>query len=217
MESIYDRITPWHPPESDTQSHRADGYVRYQIETRSELFFFARLDEGVSDRAPSLPPPHLEVSIKILVSLPPTYPQSAPPQLQLLSRYIGPFGVDSVLFGSILKTYISEHGVQWSNTGDVCIFDGLENVTESCVAWFEDHLSQVVAGSMQREHDKTSLSLDKPSPPLAAETALLPAPIAAALPAGLRIFEAEPIIDRKSSFVGRACPITHPSQVEKLI
>lgn len=38
------------------------------------------------------------------------------------------------------------------------------------------------------------------------------APVANALPEGLQLFTAEPITDRKSAFVGRACRISHPSE-----
>ena len=38
----------------------------------------------------------------------------------------------------------------------------------------------------------------------------------AEMPPGVTIVEAEPIQDRKSAFVGRACRITDPSQVGKL-
>ena len=34
-----------------------------------------------------------------------------------------------------------------------------------------------------------------------------------ALPEGIQMFTAEPITDRKSVFVGRACRISHPSEV----
>lgn len=40
-----------------------------------------------------------------------------------------------------------------------------------------------------------------------------PVPQDVALPEGIKIIEAEPIVDRKSVFVGRACLISHPSQV----
>jgi hypothetical protein len=33
-----------------------------------------------------------EVQVKVLVSLPSSYPTTTPPQLQLLDRYLGPFG-----------------------------------------------------------------------------------------------------------------------------
>ena len=35
----------------------------------------------------------------------------------------------------------------------------------------------------------------------------------AKMPDGVEFTVAEPIVDRKSVFIGRACPITHPSQV----
>lgn len=37
------------------------------------------------------------VKIRVLVSLPPTYPNSSPPQLQLLGRYVGQFPIDAGL------------------------------------------------------------------------------------------------------------------------
>ncbi|KAG8936166.1 eIF2 kinase Gcn2p negative regulator [Tulasnella sp. 418] len=37
------------------------------------------------------------------------------------------------------------------------------------------------------------------------------------LPPGIQIYECEPIHDRKSAFVGRACAITHPDQVPMII
>jgi hypothetical protein len=40
--------------------------------------------------------------MRVLVSLPPTYPNSAPPQLQLLGRYMGSFGIDSGLCESTI-------------------------------------------------------------------------------------------------------------------
>lgn len=40
-----------------------------------------------------------------------------------------------------------------------------------------------------------------------------PTPTNVALPEGIKLIEAEPIVDRKSVFVGRACQISHPSQV----
>ncbi len=35
--------------------------------------------------------------MRVLVSLPPTYPNSSPPQLQLLGRYLGSFSIDAGL------------------------------------------------------------------------------------------------------------------------
>ncbi|KAI1789243.1 hypothetical protein LXA43DRAFT_893196 [Ganoderma leucocontextum] len=43
---------------------------------------------------------------------------SASPQMQLLSRLIGPYGVGVSLFGTILGTYISWYAVEWTPGGE---------------------------------------------------------------------------------------------------
>jgi len=157
----------------------------------------------------SLPSPCEDVSIRVLVSLPENYPATVPPQLQLLSRYIGAFGADAGLFGEILRTFISStSGVEWA--GDVCVFDGLQSVLECCAAWYGERLSADVAGELSRSDTPANHTPEAPPPP--------PPPTESAtyippLPAGIEIFVAEPIMDRKSSFVGRACAISDPSEV----
>jgi hypothetical protein len=161
-------------------------------------------------------PSHEDISIRILVSIPPTYPASNPPQLQLLSRYIGAFGVDSSLFGSILRTFISVSGVEWTPES-VCVFDGLQNVLERCEAWYEDKLNRETAGELLREdaHTRNHILVEPDEPFEASTTADEKdrVPLDTALPENIKIIEAEPIVDRKSVFVGRACRISDPSQV----
>ena len=159
----------------------------------------------------SFPPPHDAISLLVLVSLPHSYPATSPPQLQLLSRYIGAFGVDAELFGSIIKTFMSVNGIEWT-PGLVCVFDGLENVLERAVRWYERRLESMKAGEALREQNH----LDPVKGPELGDNAAVipPADIQpVALPEGIELFEAEPIIDRKSAFVGRACRISDPAQV----
>ena len=148
------------------------------------------------------------VTLRILVSLPPTYPSSAPPQLQLLSKYIGNFGADSGLFGAILRTYISVNGVEWS-PDTVCVFDGLQSVVERCTVWYEDRLSAEKASELLRADEKEERTV--------IETVETRGPVVQveedSLPADIEIHVAEPIVDRKSVFVGRACRITDANQV----
>ncbi|KAF7292974.1 hypothetical protein MIND_01196600 [Mycena indigotica] len=159
----------------------------------------------------SLPAPHEEVSIRVLVSLPDNYPASAAPQLQLLSRYIGAFGADSALFGAILRTFISAtSGVEWA--GEVCVFDGLQNVLERCSVWYNERLSADAIGELQRADDHAAAHQHTQAP----ERQSQPPPnvdVVAPLPEDIKMFVAEPIADRKSSFVGRACAISSPAQV----
>ncbi|KAJ7591490.1 ribosomal protein S5 domain 2-type protein [Mycena floridula] len=159
----------------------------------------------------NLAAPHDQISIKILVSIPPTYPASSPPQLQLLSRYIGDFAADSNLFGSILKTFISVAGVQWS-ADSVCVFDGLEHVIEGCTRWYEEHLTSEKVQSLMR------LETESPQLPLVPQNLkdnFLSEP--SILPKGIQIFEADPIFDRKSIFCGRACRISDPAEVPLIL
>ncbi|KAF8897923.1 imprinted and ancient [Infundibulicybe gibba] len=196
LQSIYgdDAVRTWHPPANDSRRRSEDvATIRYEVSL-------------------SLPSPHEDVAIRVLVSLPPTYPVSSPPQLQLLSRYIGAFAVDSGLFGSILRTFISITGIEWT-ADTVCVFDGLQNVLERCLAWYEDHLSADVAGELAREDSKDHNEFNTtniPAPDVEKESPKAPL---ASMPAGIQIFVADAILDRKSSFVGRACRVSHPSEV----
>jgi hypothetical protein len=179
------------------------------------------MSESRSNACSGSLPSHEDTSIRILVSIPPTYPSSSPPQLQLLSRYIGAFGVDSSLFGSILRTFISVSGVEWTPES-VCVFDGLQNVLERCEGWYEDKISREAAGELLRE-DALSRNhvLIEPDESLIAPSSINVekdrVSFDTALPEGIEIVEAEAIVDRKSIFVGRACRISHPSQVQCMI
>ena len=102
----------------------------------------------------------------------------------------------------------------------MCVFDGLENAKEKCGRWYEEQLSVKAVGEMVREETKeskvSSASDEPPGPsedvPPTHATASEPQ-VSVELPEGLEVIEAEPIVDRKSSFVGRACKITSPDQV----
>lgn len=159
----------------------------------------------------SLLPPHDTISLQVLVSLPPSYPTTSPPQLQLLSRYIGAFGVDADLFGSIIKTFMSVNGVEWT-PGVVCIFDGLQSVLERAAHWYEQRIESKKATEALREQSHSSLRTIE-NHEAGARASTLNSTLPVTLPEGVRLVEAEPILDRKSTFVGRACRISDPAQV----
>ncbi|KAG9074328.1 eIF2 kinase Gcn2p negative regulator, partial [Ceratobasidium sp. UAMH 11750] len=159
----------------------------------------------------SLQSPHEDVSLHILVTMPPSYPASSPPQLQLLSRYIGAFSVDPGLSGLVLRTYFSSlAGVAWA-PGDSAVFDGVEHVRERATTWYQGKLSEKTAGELQREIDKethTAGLVHESEKEIPKELA-----VPVELPAGIEFTVTEPITDRKSVFIGRACRITHHEQV----
>ncbi|WWC67710.1 uncharacterized protein I206_101622 [Kwoniella pini CBS 10737] len=108
--------------------------------------------EGIDEQKVPEDPPNM----RVLVSLPPTYPNSSPPQLQLLGRYLGNFGIDSGLFGDITRTYISSNGITFS-PGDVCVFDGLTHVQTIVRNWYISNLSISQEGESAREEDRNKL------------------------------------------------------------
>ncbi|KAF8607568.1 UPF0029-domain-containing protein [Ceratobasidium sp. AG-I] len=203
LESIYlpENIRIW----PISLSHPESGYSK----TRFEIIT-------------SLQSPHEDTSLHILATLPRSYPATSPPQLQLLSRYIGPFIVDPALSGPVLRTYFSSlTGVAWT-AGDVAVFDGVEHVREKATQWYQEKLSEETAGKLQREldreqqHPSQPIQSSRPSSP--SQPHLLNETSAAVeLPSGIEFTIAEPITDRKSVFIGRACRITHHEQVPLLL
>ena len=128
-----------------------------------------------------------------------------------------------------MRTYISINGTEWTQD-TVCVFDGLQNVLERCLAWYEDRLNSEKVGELARDDLKGQLGngvieAGRSSPdinhygeeeregPILDEHQNLPI----ALPTGVEIFVADPLTDRKSVFVGRACRISHPSEVSDCV
>ncbi|KAG8742343.1 succinate semialdehyde dehydrogenase NADP+ linked [Ceratobasidium sp. 414] len=143
--------------------------------------------------------------------MPPSYPASSPPQLQLLSRYVGAFSADPGLSGLVLRTYFSSlTGVAWT-PGDSAVFDGVEHARERATTWYQGKLSEKTAGELQREIDRESHTTE----PVREIEKGIPKELAepVELPTGIEFTIAEPITDRKSVFIGRACRITHHEQV----
>ena len=95
------------------------------------------------------------------------------------------------------------------------VFDGIENVKERCSLWYSERLSQDEIGEMLRDDEKDKgLAVSFSEHEEQSDTAVSgPSSDPAPMPKGLELFVSEPIVDRKSVFVGRACRITDPSQV----
>ncbi|TIA87254.1 hypothetical protein E3P99_03289 [Wallemia hederae] len=168
--------------------------------------------------------PHDEISISILISLPPTYPHAAPPQMQLLSKYIGSHGVDSALFGEILRSFVSElAGAQWVQD-EPAIYNGIEDAREKCTRWYEDLSTRVVVGELQREEERENRLATNPQL-IAQEKQLEEEAILAAsmehqldgLPEGLEIITTPSVTYTKSTFAGHCVRISSPSQVPLIL
>ena len=110
---------------------------------------------------------------------------------------------------------MSVNGVEWT-PGVVCVFDGLQSVLERVLQWYEQRLESKRAGEALREQSHPSPHLIGPEKPDASSSTSVSVPLntqSVALPEGIKLYEAAPIVDRKSAFIGRACRISDPAQV----
>lgn len=110
---------------------------------------------------------------------------------------------------------MSFNGVEWT-PGVVCVFDGLQSVLERVLHWYEQRLESKRAGEALRGQSHPGPHLiEKPD---ASSSTSVSAPLntqPVALPEGIKLYEAAPIVDRKSAFIGRACRISDPAQVSE--
>lgn len=162
-----------------------------------------------------------DLSIKLSATLPSGYPQTlSPPQLQLLSKYVGSHGVNHSLFGQILRIYYQ--GVDATDhvtfqQGEVALFDGVERVREKVEVWY----SEREAERLQRQQDDKShiraahtedlqsdLNEKEESPPSKAEKVKQKK---------VTIFSSPAITERKSVFVGHAALLTDVAQVAPIL
>jgi len=128
----------------------------------------------------------------------------------------------------------------------VCVFEGLTHVQSLARAWYAANLSEGIAGERAREaerernHTKPFLGPDpveeppmssltvRPSPSRAnfsyskkgGEEEDVPTTVANAeknLPAGFKIVSSEPLVEKKSTFVGHAVRVTDEREVPLVI
>lgn len=102
---------------------------------------------------------------------------------------------------------MSADGVSWS--AEVCVFEGLESVISHCTRWMENQTADFAKRNFSVPETNMSLpNLPYPDDqPQGTNSDPLPHH------QHIEMYLAEPIVDRKSVFIGRACAITHPSEV----
>lgn len=137
----------------------------------------------------------------------------------------------TVPVGDITRTYITSAGVPFV-PGDVCVFDGLVHVQSLVGTWHAARVAEVGAGEAARTGGRSGTGASTPAErdpaPSRAEAAAVEASLArlalerpkpSAKPARPlpKLFTSEPILDRKSAFVGHACKITDEDDVMAVV
>lgn len=158
----------------------------------------------------SLPMSDAKVVVRILIQLPPGYPDAdVPPKFKLLNKYIGRFGADASVqqFVAAVFQTESENEVEWVR-GEAMLFEGIETITEHIRSWY-DTRSQDQAPTEEGQSEATAATIpeekESSRDTIASIRSVRIDPSA--------IVRSESIVERKSEFLGHAVRITHPDQV----
>lgn len=161
-----------------------------------------------------------DLRIHIILSIPHDYPAISPPLLQLQDIYLHSYPVDDTLFAEICRVYMhqagSGKGIDFQ-PGEVCLFDGIEWIRTRCTEYAQDRRrkeeeGQAAMKARQREEDRgeriESVQAVTTQP---ASNRVEEKPFQRrACPV---IISAEPIVDRKSSFIGHCAKVTSLDEV----
>ncbi|KAH8922941.1 UPF0029-domain-containing protein [Atractiella rhizophila] len=163
----------------------------------------------------TLPFPFESVPLQILISLPPSYPNDRAPSLQLLNKYIGSYATDPSIFGLVLRCYMHEDQ-RWTE-GEACLFDGLEWVRERCAEWYTEREDEMRARKVERGVDDTVP--DQEEKWQANDVVDVPERVREAKPPSkvFKVVVSEPIVDRKSTFIGHCVVLKSPDEVPEFL
>ncbi|UZJ52492.1 hypothetical protein CBS101457_001812 [Exobasidium rhododendri] len=151
--------------------------------------------------------------VRLSAILPSGYPQGPnPPQLQLLSRYVGPHRVDHTLVEQIRRIFSRIESPNCHldfHPGEVVLFEGIEMVREIVGAWY----SEREAKKMQKKEGDELVQLT--TTPGAVEQSIFDNLEDETISPSKQILlvNAPAITERKSIFVGHCSPINDPAQV----
>lgn len=115
------------------------------------------------------------------------------------------------------------HEDAW-HEGEVAIFEGIERAREECDDFLNTKLTELDAKKAVDDHTTQEdlelarkLQLEEDASEALAATPRQVERQQAKLPEGCKLFTSEPIMDRKSVFIGHACRITSPSDVSQVV
>jgi hypothetical protein len=162
------------------------------------------------------------LSIRLSATLPSGYPQtSSPPQIQLLSKYVGSHGVDHLLFGQVLRIFyqstdVNDHVV--FQQGEVALFDGIERVREKVEVWYSKReASQLHTKKDDESHSKAQQGEEDLESRVDERVEERPPSKAGKESSGIEVFSSPAISERKSTFIGHAAVLTNLSQVALIL
>ena len=153
--------------------------------------------------------PQNEVELDLLIAVPSAYPSDFP-AVVLQDRFIEAYLVDTELSTAIAMALADDGG--WE-PGMPALYEAVERARTIAGEWLRRHRDATLVSQIERAEDHPETPrFEAPTTPRAHPQALRYA-MAPQMPDGLAFVSAEPIVDRKSVFIGHAVAVSEPSQV----
>ncbi|EFP86362.1 eIF2 kinase Gcn2p negative regulator [Puccinia graminis f. sp. tritici] len=161
-----------------------------------------------------------DTSFELLLEIPDDYPsQNAAPRLTLLAKYLGPFSVTEALLESIRKAF------EGKSADQAILYDGIENAREILSEFYRTgHQNRRVEETASEEEvvPGGQVLLAGPQPAEPDEKDRRSAVVEEASGDGKQEFapvvhSSQPIVDRKSVFIGHAVALDNPKDVPRIL
>jgi len=154
--------------------------------------------------------PQTEVELNLLVALPTTYPSDFP-AVVLQARFIESYLVDTELSTAIAMALADD--ASWE-AETPALYEAVERARTIAGSWLQRHRDATLVSQIERaeDHPETPRA-EVPTTPRAVQPQPPTFASAPQMPDGLAFVTSEPIVDRKSVFVGHAVALADPSQV----
>ncbi|KAK4046015.1 hypothetical protein OIV83_006433 [Microbotryomycetes sp. JL201] len=177
-------------------------------------------------------PASTEDELALLLTVPPAYPDTEPPLIQLKSVYLSSFSVSDTLWSAVLRTFMHESGESGIATrqvefvaGQECLYQGIEFVRDMCQHWVDEQKNMTHQREVERVASSSVYQIagDDPEQGVIDDKGQASTSNCNGAPEWRersndnvpcpQIVSTEPLVERKSVFVGHAAAVRSVAEV----
>ncbi|MBW0494159.1 hypothetical protein O181_033874 [Austropuccinia psidii MF-1] len=150
-----------------------------------------------------------DLNFFLTIFIPNDYPQNSLPRFEISSKYIGPFKVDNFYLSKLIQTKF-----QGQEVGECLLYDGIETIKEFIMKFYMDKLKE---RDNLESNQVDSIKLNQVSTLCPINQSLKIVEEVSIHKTDFTVFVSQPIIDRKSIFIGHAVILNNPKDVPKIL
>ncbi|KNZ43649.1 uncharacterized protein VP01_9g7 [Puccinia sorghi] len=152
-----------------------------------------------------------DVQCQLRLEIPDQYPSTQePPRVRLLAKYLGPFKVTHELLEAITNVFVN---LPSSSPADSILYDGIQNAKDILSDFYLRNLHRRASSPSNKEPPTTSLTT--PEHATESHDPHLESSLHNDRPDAKQVvvFSSDPIVDRKSVFIGHSVALEDPKDV----